>query len=326
MFQSKTNEKIAVQRIIVTVSILLLISKVIAYQLTNSIGILTDALESIVNVVAGVISLYSITVALKPKDMDHPFGHGKVEFLSASLEGFLIALAGLLMAYEAIYRLFVPSGIKQLDVGIVIIGAAGLVNYILGLWSIRVGEKNKSIALIAGGKHLKSDTYSTIGLVLGLTLLYFTGYIWLDSAIAITFGGILIITGVKILKVTTSNLMDEADFIVFDKIIAILNANRSHNWVDLSNMKMVKYGASYHIDCDLMLPWYFTIAEAKIETEELIHVLNAELPEEIDLTTHTLPCAPKFCTQCPKTDCTHREHELIAIKPWTRDAMTNAEK
>src|SRR5574344_875240 len=171
--------KYKVQRIIAISSVLIFIGKLIAYFLTNSVGILTDALESTVNVTTGFITLYAVCVSLKPKDEDHPFGHGKAEFLSASVEGFLIIIAGLVIIFEAIKRLFIPAQISQLDIGILIVAVAGLLNYFIGWYSIKIGKKNNSIALISGGKHLQSDTYSSIGWVIGLVVLYFTELAWL---------------------------------------------------------------------------------------------------------------------------------------------------
>ncbi len=171
-----------VQTIVVICGIVLLVGKFGAYYLTNSVGILTDAMESIVNVVAGLISLYAIRLSAKPKDNDHPFGHGKIELISASIEGILIFGAGGIIIYEGIQRLFSPPEIQKLDIGIAVIAIAGVVNYILGWYSIRQGKKYDSIALVAGGKHLQSDTYSTIGLVAGLLILYFTKITWIDSA------------------------------------------------------------------------------------------------------------------------------------------------
>jgi cation diffusion facilitator family transporter len=168
MKNNNSEIKIVVQRRIVIISVILFFGKLIAYFLTNSVGILTDALESTVNVLTGFISLYSISISLKPRDKNHPFGHGKIESISASIEGFLILLAGLIIIFEAVKRLFRPVEIQQLDIGIIIIGIAGLMNYILGYYSKKVGKKHNSIALVAGGKHLQSDTYSTIGLVIGL--------------------------------------------------------------------------------------------------------------------------------------------------------------
>ena len=209
------------QRWIVSLSVLILVGKFLAYYLTNSVGILTDAMESIVNVTAGFISLFSLYVSSKPKDKSHPFGHGKVELISASIEGILIMVAGLLIIYEAIKRLCEPTLISKLDIGILIVALGGLFNYLMGWYSISIGRKHNSIALIAGGKHLQSDTYSTIGLVLGLTLLYFTKLSWIDSALALIFGSIIVITGVNILRKTVATLMDEADVQVLESILPV---------------------------------------------------------------------------------------------------------
>ncbi|MFK7908069.1 MAG: cation diffusion facilitator family transporter, partial [Chitinophagales bacterium] len=167
----KTNSNIRVQWLAVLVGLLLLIVKFVAYFWTNSNAILTDALESIVNVLAGVFTLVSLYFAARPKDRNHPYGHGKVEFLSAAFEGGLIVLAGIAMMVKAGYNLFHPIEIKSLDIGMVLIGAAGFVNYGMGWLLIQQGEKGNSLALKAGGAHLQSDAYSTVGLFLGLGLM-----------------------------------------------------------------------------------------------------------------------------------------------------------
>lgn len=209
--REKEQVKQRVQRRIVLCSVMLMAGKFAAYFLTNSVGVLTDAMESIVNVTAGLISLYSLYRAARPADRNHPFGYGKIELISASIEGLLILLAGAAIVYEGVRRLFVPSQIEQLDTGIAIVAAAGAVNYLLGLYSIRTGRRYDSVALVAGGRHLQSDTYSTIGLVAGLVLLYVTRIGWIDSALAMLFGGIIAWTGISILRKTASDLMDTAD-------------------------------------------------------------------------------------------------------------------
>jgi len=311
---SKTDPKLKfkVQRVIAIFSFVIFGGKLVAYFLTNSVGILTDALESTVNVITGIISLYSIYIALKPKDKNHPFGHGKIEFLSASLEGFLIIVAGLIIIFEAIKRIFSPAEISELDIGIIIVGLSGALNYLVGWYSIRVGRKNNSIALVSGGKHLQSDTYSSIGLVIGLILLYITNLAWLDSAIALIFGTIIIITGYKILKETTSNLMDEADFKLIEKLGALLEKNRTEDWIDIHNLKLVKYGASYHITFDLLLPWYTNITTSHAEGEKLKKIITDNFYDDIVLTLHTDDCRFKFCENCRKNDCKDRNKEFVS--------------
>lgn len=298
--------KLKAQRIIAISSVLIFAGKLTAYFLTNSVGILTDALESTVNVVTGFITLYAIYISLKPKDENHPFGHGKAEFLSASIEGFLIIIAGAIIIFEAIKRLFIPVQISQLDTGIFIVAIAGLLNYLIGWYSIKIGRKNNSIALISGGKHLHSDTYSSIGLVVGLVLLYYTKMAWLDSAIALIFGTIIVVTGLKILKETSSNLMDEADFELIEKFGKIIEENKPDNWIDIHNFKLVKYGDVYHINCDLVLPWDMCLSDAHEEGEKLKNLLVSNFREEIVFNSHMDECFKKYCKYCKIVECKER--------------------
>lgn len=323
---SNPKLKFKIQRIIAIFSFFIFVGKLIAYFLTNSVGILTDALESIVNVVTGFITLYSIYVAIKPKDENHPFGHGKAEFLSASVEGFLIIIAGIIIIIEAIKRFFFPMEITQLDIGIYIVAIAGLLNYLIGWYSIKIGKKNNSIALISGGKHLQSDTYSSIGLVLGLILLYFTKLAWLDSLIALIFATIIIITGLKILKETTSNLMDEADFKLIEQFGNVIEKNKTDEWIDIHNFKLVKYGDVFHINCDLVLPWNTNLSDAHNEGEKLKTLLMSNFSEDIVFNLHTDECFKNYCKNCKIENCEERKEKFEAqltfdINRFTKERM-----
>src|SRR4051812_7956649 len=170
------QKNIRIQQIVVALAVVLFAIKLAAYFLTYSVAILTDALESIVNVVAGFFGLFSLYLSAKPKDQDHPYGHGKIEFISAAVEGTLISIAGLIIITESVSNLFHPHQISQLDWGIALIAITAVINFVIGSVCIRIGTKNKSIALIAGGKHLQTDTYSTIGIIIGLGLIYFTQF------------------------------------------------------------------------------------------------------------------------------------------------------
>ncbi|NDV79563.1 cation diffusion facilitator family transporter [Dysgonomonas sp. 511] len=315
-----------VQFVIVVCGIFLLISKFIAYFLTNSVGILTDALESIVNVVAGFISLYAINRASRPKDKDHPFGHGKIELISASVEGILIFAAGSVIIYEAILRLFSPVQIQKLDIGIAVIAFAGLVNYLLGWYSIRQGRKYDSIALVSGGKHLHSDFYSTVGLVVGLLILHFTKLAWIDSALAIIFGSIIIFTGINILRKTISNLIDTADRETLDKITLAINKHRKEDWIDIHNLKALKYGSDRFIDCDLTLPWYYNITEGHDRCEDLRLCLTDIFPEDTIISIHSDSCLEKYCRVCTVNDCPHRKEVFLKRIPFSLDRLTKVEE
>ncbi|MDR1707075.1 cation diffusion facilitator family transporter [Dysgonomonas sp.] len=315
-----------VQASVVFCGIIILIGKFTAYFLTNSVGILTDAMESIVNVVAGFISLYAIRLAAKPKDKDHPFGHGKIELISASIEGILIFTAGGIIIYEGIRRIFNPSVIESLDIGIIIVAVSGVINYLLGWYSIHQGKKYDSIALVAGGKHLQSDTYSTIGLVAGLLVLYFTGLTWVDSVLAIIFGAIIAYTGIGILKKTINNLIDTADEEVLKRICAAINENRKPEWIDIHNLKVLKSGSSYFIDCDLTLPWYYNIDEGHSSCEELRLTLLSIFPENALVSIHSDSCLEHFCSLCKVPECKYRKLPFKDIKPFTVEKLIEAKE
>ena len=220
------TQNLQIQKWVAAISVLLLVVKFAAYYLTHSVSILTDALESIVNVAAGFIGLYSLYVAAKPRDIDHPYGHGKAEFISAAIEGTLITSAGAIIIYKATRSLIAPVELHKLDYGIYLIAAAAIVNYIVGFITESKGKKSNSLALIASGKHLKSDSYSTFGIIVGLILIYFTNLTWIDPVVAIIFGVIIIYTGYKILRKSITVIMDEADIDLLKKIVDLLNKNK----------------------------------------------------------------------------------------------------
>ena len=169
-----SKENLRLQKIVIIIAIVLFSVKLAAWYLTGSLAILTDALESIVNIASGFLGLYSLYLSAKPKDADHPYGHGKVEFISAAVEGTLITVAGIIIIYKSVVSFFYPHVITKLDYGIILLSATALVNYFAGVICVATGKRNKSLLLIASGRHLKTDTYSTIGIFIGLVLLYFT--------------------------------------------------------------------------------------------------------------------------------------------------------
>ena len=320
------NVNIRIQRWIAIISFLLLGVKLLAYFMTASVAILTDALESIVNVVASVISLYSLTISARPRDHNHPYGHGKVELISASIEGILITVAGLLIIYESTIRLIHPQELKALDYGILLIAGAGLVNYLMGLLSVRTGQRNNSLALIASGRHLQSDAYSTVGIIIGLALVLFTKLAWIDSAVAIGFGMLIIFTGFRILRSSVAGIMDEADIKLLKKMIVVLYAHKKENWVDLHNLRIIKYGHVIHIDAHLTVPWYLNVHEAHREVAAMESIIVQKFGESIEMFIHTDGCLDFSCKICPKTDCTVRQHPFEQAVIWELKNVTQDKK
>jgi cation diffusion facilitator family transporter len=308
------------------ISIILFLFKVVAWYLTGSIAILTDALESTVNVIAGLIGLYSLYVSAKPKDIDHPYGHGKVEFISAAIEGTLIAVAGVVIIYEAINNLLEEHTVQQLDWGIILVAITAVINYVAGALCERTGKKNNSLALIASGKHLKSDTYTTIGIVAGLVLLYFTELSWIDSVLALLFAIIIIYTGYTIIRSSIAGIMDEADEQLLQRLVVTLNENRSVNWVDLHNLRIIKYGATIHLDCHLTVPWFFNVHEAHREVDALSELVRKNFGESVELFVHSDGCLDFSCAICSKTNCTERQHPFTEKVEWSMENILSNNK
>ena len=320
------QQNLKVQKWVAAISLLILVVKFIAYYSTHSVAILTDALESIVNVAAGFIGLYSLYVAAKPRDMDHPYGHGKAEFLSAAIEGTMIGSAGAIILYKAVQNLIHPAVLYKIDYGIILIAATAVANFAVGYYCLRIGKRNNSEALIASGKHLQSDTWSTFGIIIGLLLLYFTGYKWIDSTVAIVFGIFIIYTGYSILRRSIAGIMDEADVKLLTRMIQVLNANRGENWVDLHNLRVIKYGSVLHVDCHLTLPWFLNLNEAHKEIDTLADLIRKEFGESFEIFVHSDGCLPFQCFICNKSDCNMRQHNFEKRIPWTLENVSQNKK
>lgn len=321
-----SQQNFRVQSWITVVSILLFLTKIIAYQFTHSLAILTDALESIVNVLAGFIGLYSLFIAAKPRDFDHPYGHGKAEFVSAAIEGGLIVAAGVMIIYETVLNFVQENPIQKLDIGLVLIGITAVVNFIAGTICLKIGKKNTSLALQASGKHLQIDTYSTLAIIAGLVIMLFTKLYWLDKVIALAMSGLIIYNGYKIIRSSLAGIMDEADTKLLKQFINALNENRRENWIDLHNLRVIKYGSLLHIDCHLTVPWYLNIHEAHLEIDELTSLIKKQFGDYIELFVHTDGCLPFSCTICTKNDCTVRQQPMKARLEWTLENIISNQK
>ncbi len=315
---------IKVQRTITIVAIVLFVLKLLAYYTTKSVAILTDALESIVNIVAALIGLYSLKISAQPRDLDHPYGHGKVEFISSAIEGVLIIVAGITIIYSAVQNLIVPKAIAKIDFGLIIISVTALVNYIMGVWCINVGKKNTSPALISSGTHLISDTYTTIGVIVGLILIYITNIIWIDSVVALAVAVLIMHAGYKILKTSIEGIMDKADMQLLKDVIAKLERNRSENWIDLHNLRILKYGNVLHLDAHLTVPWFFNVNEAHVEVNKVDALIKNSYGDTVELFIHTDGCLPFSCSICTKANCTERKQPLTNTEIWsTENVLAN---
>jgi cation diffusion facilitator family transporter len=311
---------------VTVVAVILFMVKLVAWWMTGSVAILTDALESTVNVVAGFISLFSLFVASKPRDVDHPYGHGKAEFVSAAVEGSLITVAGLIIIYEAINNFIHPHPLRKLDYGILLVSITAIINYATGSYCIKIGKKNNSLALVASGKHLRSDTWSTLGIIVGLILIYFLHWPWLDSAVAIIFGFIIIYTGYTIVRKSLAGIMDETDNELLKKLVAFLQENRRENWIDLHNVRIIKYGSVLHLDCHLTVPWFLNVHEAHEEIDILSQQIKSVFGESVELFVHSDGCLDFSCSICSKENCAVRNSPFVKRIEWTIENISSNTK
>lgn len=313
----KSKENFEIQKKLTLVIMSLFIIKLVAWYYTNSVAILTDTLEYTINIISGFIGLYSLYLSSLPKDRNHPYGHGKVEFLSATVEGTLMIVSSFVIIYEAINNLKHPHVLKQLDFGIYLVALTGVINFVVGHFSIKNGKKNNSLALIATGKHMQSDTYATLGIIIGLIIIFFTHLVWIDSLVAFIFAIIIIISGYKIMRTSIAGIMDEADDELLEKMVRYCNENRRENWVDLHNLRFIKYGGTLHLDCHLTIPWYFNINEGHQEVDELEKIVKTNFGDSVELMVHTDGCLDFSCKICDKKDCPVRKHNFQQKIEWT---------
>jgi cation diffusion facilitator family transporter len=322
----KNKETLRIQAWILFVAVVLFSMKILAWYLTKSVAILTDALESIVNVIAGIVGLYSLSIAYKPRDTNHPYGHGKAEFLSAAIEGTLIMLAGIFIIYESVNQLIHPHELQKLNTGIILVGISAIINFIVGFLAVNKGRVNGSVALQASGQHLKTDTYSTIAIIIGLLLIYFTNFNQLDSYIAIVMSFIIMIIGYRIARKSVAGIMDEADEKVLVKVISMLNRNRVENWIDIHNLRVIKFGNTLHIDCHMTVPWYLNVRQAHEEVEELHILIEKEFGSAMEFFVHTDDCVESCCPICIKENCAVREQPFRKRIQWEMQNLVPNQK
>lgn len=306
----------------VAVGVALLLVKFAAAVLTGSAAIFSDALESIINVVASGFAYYSIRVSARPPDPSHPYGHGKIESFSAGFEGALITVAAVVILWEAIPQFFSPAPLARLDLGLLLIlGAAG-VNAALGVHLLRTGKRTGSLALVADGKHLLTDVYTSAGVVIGVGAVWLTGWVILDPLTACVVAVNILVSGAGLLRQSAGHLMDEADEATLRRIVAALQAARRPEWIDIHHLRSWRSGNRHHIDFHLTLPRYWDLEQCHAAQTRVEEVLVEHLGGEVEALIHLDPCTSHHCAFCPMPDCPVRAVPFHARPRWTVASAT----
>jgi len=299
------------------VSILLLAAKYQAYRLTGSTAILSDALESIVNVVAAVFALGGIIFAGRPADRNHPYGHGKIEFFSAAFEGGLIAFAAVLILYEVVLGLVVRLQLRELDTGLLIVSGAGLANLALGLFLIQTGRKHQSLTLVADGQHVLADFWTTVGIVVGLLLVRVTGLWWLDPLVAAVVAVNLMWTGFRLVRHAAGGLLDEEDTLLLNRLLGVLGGYVGQGIIRVHHLRAIRAGRFHHVDAHLVVPEFWSVDRAHEVAEDLAERVIRKLGVDGELIFHTDPCHRAYCPMCDLDDCPVRREPFRARPPLT---------
>jgi len=279
-------------------------------------------LESIINVIGAAFAWYSIYLSGKPRDKEHPYGHGKIEFFSIGFEGAMILLAGILILFEAVHLLIQPEAAHQAGISFWLMTGTGIANLLLGYLLVTKGKKFNSVTLQGNGKHILSDSFTSIGVVIAIGLIYFTKIQWIDPVASIVAGSIIVVTGFKLLRKSVRGLMDEADPKIVQEIIDVLKKNRKATWIDIHNLRVQRYGNYYHVDCHVTLPFYYSLTQVHDIITEMDQELNAQFEGgSIEFFIHTDPCMDYSCAHCQLSDCKERKHAFAELIEWNEENL-----
>lgn len=283
--------------------------------ITGSTAVFSDAMESIVNVAAASLLLYTLTVAARPPDRDHPYGHGKVEFFSAGAEGALIAVAALAILYEAVAELVRGPSLRRLDLAIGLSVALAAANAALGLFLVRTGRRTGSQALVADGHHILTDVLTTAGVVVGLVLVVATGRAVFDPLAAIGVALWILRTGYRLLRSAVGGLMDEADDALLGPICRALEMRREPSWIDVHSLRTFRSGALQHTDLHLAVPRYFDADRLHRMGDAVERAVLEATGCPGDVIVHFDPCRPRQCPGCGVDPCPVRSAPFVAREP-----------
>jgi cation diffusion facilitator family transporter len=260
-----------------------------AYYVTGSVGLLSDALESIINLVAAVIALWILKVAAQPPDEEHMFGHGKVEYFSSGIEGALIFIAALSIGYASIDRLLNPQPIEQIGIGLIISFAATVINLFVARILLRAGKTHHSIVLEADGHHLMTDVWTSVGVIAAVGAVTLTGWWRLDPIIAILVAVNILWAGWKLIKRSISGLMDAAvSAEIHEQIVKILDDFAEREKIDYHALRTRQSGALKFVTVHILVPGHWTVKEGHDLLENIEHAVHAEIKNSI-VFTHLEP-------------------------------------
>ena len=278
--------------------------KVLAYVLTDSVGLLSDAMESGVNFLTAIAAWFSLWYAARPVDADHTYGHEKIEFFSSGLEGTLILTAAGGIAWVAIDRLQMPKEVQRLDLGLAISLAAAAVNLAVGMVLIRTARAHRSIALEANGKHLMTDVYTSVGVVVGLVLARLTGWVVLDPLLGLLMAANICWTAYDLIRRSFDGLMDHALPVAEQQKVREAIASRLEPGMHYHALRTRQAGARRFVDFHFLVPGRWSVRQAHDRVDLIEDAIRAALPG-VEVTIHIEPI---------EQEASWKDSELLAVE------------
>jgi cation diffusion facilitator family transporter len=299
----------------------LLVAKFWAYRVTGSQTVFSDAMESIVNVAAALVALLAIVFASRPADRNHPYGHGKAEFLTAAFEGGLVAFAAIVIVHEAVSALLEGRVPQRLETGIFVVAGAGAANLALGGYLARTGRRHGSPALVADGHHVMSDFWTSAGAVVGLVAVHVTRAAWLDPVVAIAVALVLLRTGARLVREAMRGLLDEVDPEVVQDVAGALEGARRPGAIEVHDLRAINVGGYHHVDLHVVVPEFWTVERSHAEMDAFERRVKPLRRRPGELQFHVDPCERAYCARCDYPDCPVREAAFERRRPFTTESV-----
>lgn len=317
------SERKIISIVTFVIGVLLFFVKFYAYYVTHSKAVLSDAMESIVNIISAIVSIAVVYYSLKPRDEDHPYGHGKIEYFASAFEGGAILFAGVVIFYEGLQAVLAGNAIHKLETGIWIVAGAGLVNGLLGLYLKLKGKRIHSLAMEGSGEHLLSDFYTSLGLVIGLFIVLFSGIQQIDSIIAMIVGIALSYTGFKLFLKSSDVLMDARDQKVLNQLGELIDKYRTQGMIRVHDVRVLRSGRFHHVDLHLVVPEFWTVDMAHTQSNIFEHKILNEYHLKGEFNFHLDPCQMAYCACCDLKDCPIRKKPFEKHRAHTYEELVS---
>ncbi len=289
MRTSEQKEQLFAIRLSLAVGILMLITKWYAYSITGSSAILSDAAESVVHIIGVAFAVFSMWLSLQPPDSGHPYGHDKINYFSAGAEGGLIVLAAVYIIFISIRRLISGIELTNLDQGTFFTFGASIVNLVLGGYLVWKGKKTKSIILVANGKHVLTDSWTSFGVVAGLVLTLLTGWLPFDPIVAILAASNILWSGGKLIRQSAGGLMDESKSELRNSILKVLDLETLTHGLKYHELRFRESGNLVWIEFHLLFPKGTLLEDAHLKATEIETSIKNSLNTSVNIVTHLEP-------------------------------------